>query len=345
MHYAKVTKSKAETLKCLLVKEKLLDHKRKAKHGSRYVYFPLIDARTKTKKLIGSSAKLVNRKDDGTKGHLTYSELLEGALSKDELKLLARGYDAFGSIAIIEIPDELQPKARAIAGAILKSNKHIKTVFAKAGAVSGLYRIRRVRYIAGEKTSMAHHVENGCTFVFDIRKTFFSPRLSYERNRICKLAKSSENIAVPFAGVGPFAIEIGKTHPNSNIIAIELNRQAYNYMVKNISINKTRNVVPICGDFSRIAKEHRDWADRIVMPSPTTTMNFLGSVIQMAKKSATVHMYVFCDAKNGINKKQEEITKFMKKNGYKTSFLFSRIVRTYSKNEIEAAIDFTISKI
>jgi len=344
MHYAKVAKSKAEVLKRLLVEERLLDHSRKVKHGSRYVYFPLIDARTKTKKLISSKAELVNRKHDRKNKHLTYSELLERALSKDERKLLAKGYDAFGDIAVIEISEELRSKSRTIASAILKSNKHIKTVFAKVGAVSGLYRIRRVRYIAGEKTSMAHHVENGCTFVFDIKKTFFSPRLSYERHRICKLARDGENIAVPFAGVGPFAIEIGKAHPSSKVIAIELNRRAYNYMVKNISINRTRNVVPVCGNFSKIAKTRTDWADRIVMPSPTTTMNFLGPVIQMAKKRATVHLYVFCDAKNGISKKQEEITKFMKKSGYKTNFLFSRTVRTYSKNEIEAAIDFTISK-
>jgi len=345
MDYAKVTKPKAEMLKRLLVKERLLDHKRKVKHGSRYIYFPLIDVRTTTKKLISSKAAIVNLKEKRAERAPTHTELLKGVISKDELKLLARGYDTLGNIALIELSDKLLPKAKSIASTILKSNRHIKTVFAKSGAVSGLYRIRKVRYLAGEKTSMAHYRENGCTFMFDIRKTFFSPRLSYERQRICKLAGDGENIAVPFAGVGPFAIEIGKMHPSSNILAIELNRQAYSYMVKNISVNKIHNIMPIHGDFSKIAKEHRNWADRIVMPSPTTAMNFLGSITQMAKKKAAIHMYVFCGAKTGIKEKQSRIKKFMHHHGYKTTFEFSRIVRTYSKNEIEAVIDFTISKI
>ena len=43
---------------------------------------------------------------------------------------------------------------------------------------------------------------------------------------------------MPFAGVGPFAIEIAKSHPRASVLAIELNPSAYGYMLKNIRLNK-----------------------------------------------------------------------------------------------------------
>ena len=137
-------------------------------------------------------------------------------LTKKELSKLARGYDQLGDIVIIEF-DGSKGKEKEIAQILMDSNRSIKTVLAKAGAISGKYRVRKLRYVAGKKNFIATYVENGCRFRFDTRKVFFSNRLSYERSRIIKLVKDRERIMVMFAGIGPFAIEIAKAKRHTKI--------------------------------------------------------------------------------------------------------------------------------
>ena len=52
-------------------------------------------------------------------------ELLKGKLTEEEMKKLVTSYDVIGSIAIIEIPEELQSKEKEIGEAIIKLNKNI----------------------------------------------------------------------------------------------------------------------------------------------------------------------------------------------------------------------------
>ena len=103
---------------------------------------------------------------------------------------MARGYDLLGNIAIIE--EESRAKEREKAKELLGTHKQVRTVLAKAGAVTGVYRIRKVRYVAGERNYTADYRENNCLFRFDVRKTFFSNRLSFERTRILGLVKPKE---------------------------------------------------------------------------------------------------------------------------------------------------------
>ncbi len=346
MHYIKIPIKKAESMKTLLLRNALLDRKRKVIRSTRYVYFPVISiAGAKTKKLIeGASGAIIDREGTARTETADYKGMLSAVLDADEMKDLTSGYDLLGNIAIIDVSDKLADKEAVIAKAILASNKSITTVIAKAGAVSGIYRVRRFRYISGKRTYIATYRENGSVFVFDVRKTFFSNRLSYERSRINALVKKAEHVAVPFAGVGPFAIEIAKAHPDAKVIAIELNKDAYDSMVKNIKLNKTGSVKAYLGDVKRIAKRHASWADRVVMPTPKTSMDFLDEALVLSKRVSTVHIYLFCDAEGGIQKAKKAIRAHAKANSYGVRFNNLRVVRPYSKDEIEIVIDYTIRK-
>ncbi|MDE1810898.1 MAG: tRNA (guanine-N1)-methyltransferase [Candidatus Micrarchaeota archaeon] len=255
---------------------------------------------------------------------------------------MARGYDLLGNIAIIE--EESRADERKKAKELLSTHKQISTVLAKAGAVTGIYRIRKVRYVAGKKNYIADYRENNCLFRFDVRKTFFSNRLSFERTRILGLVKPEEDVMVMFAGVGPFAIEIAKSQRKSTVRCIELNRDAYNYLLENVRLNKVKNVTAQCGDVKKLSKKNEGFADRVVMPMPKTSLSFLDDALRVSKRKSVIHLYTFGPAESVVKNTKKAIREHAKKNRYSVKFLSDRVVRPYSAMETEIVLDFTVIK-
>lgn len=345
MRYAKIEQRGADKLRKLVMRLKLFDSSRSTIHSRSYVYFPIVDiVHAKDIKLIGRVGAYITSRS-GHKGDTkkSYRESLERAIGKKELSKLSNGYDQLGNIAIIEFRGSSR-NAVKIAKLLMRYNSSIKTVFAKAGAVSGKYRVRNVKYVAGLRNYVATYKENNCVFKFDIRKVYFSNRLSFERSRILGKVKSGENVMVMFAGVGPFAIEISKNVAETKVVAIELNRAAYKYMLENIQINRLSNVKAVLGDVKSVAKMHANSADRIVMPLPKSSMDFLDSVYTVARKSAVVHLYAFSESKSPFNDVIKRIREHSKKRNYSVRVLDKRVVRPYSAKECEVVIDYAIRK-
>ncbi len=254
------------------------------------------------------------------------------------------GYDILGNIAIVDLEGVRKGKEKSIARRILDEHRNVTTVLAKAGPVSGRFRVRRLRYLAGARRYTADYKENGCRFIFDVRKSFFSNRLSFERNRISSMSKKKENVIVMFAGVGPFAIEIAKRNPKANIIAIELNRNAYAAMCGNIVLNKLKNVTAVLGDVKEVSQRYAGFADRVVMPLPKDSIEFLGDAVECCRKRATIHVYMIVDRLDSGKEAISILKDHARANGYRTVASGSRIVRNYSPKEVEVVVDLGIRK-
>src|SRR3990170_2621283 len=121
----------------------------------------------------------------------TLTDVLE-KLPPHLLKNLPRALDVVGDIAIVEIPVELKTRESLIGEAILKTHRNVRTVLAKAGAVSGTYRLRHFNVIAGEPKTSTVHKEFGCKYYVDVAKAYFSPRLSHEHERVAPLVQQDE---------------------------------------------------------------------------------------------------------------------------------------------------------
>ncbi len=344
MLHIKTGKGNAEMVKKLLVKLNIFDRHNSVQQDKNFVYFPVNinnNDKLNIKKLLEKNgSKIIDM--PGLENRNNTDRTSFDALRK---KINTNSYDVLGNIAIVEIrePGIKKEEITDFANHIMKINKSIKTILMKEGPVEGIYRIRKVGYIAGKKTYIARYIENHCLFTFDVRKTFFSVRLSYERTRIMKQVKEGENIVVMFAGIGPFAIEIAKAKPHTDIIAIEINPYAYKQMVYNIKINKTGNVIPILGDVKKVYIKFKGFADRIVMPLPKISTDFLDEVLFVAKDECIVHLYSFVDIDN-FDSVIDKIKKHAKENGYKVVILFKRKVRGYSVKEEEIVIDYKIIK-
>lgn len=270
-------------------------------------------------------------------------EALAGILSPEERELVVASFDLVGDIAIVEIPDLLVAKEKLIADAVMQVHNNVRVVAKKQGPMEGEYRVRKLKVISGEGRTETVYKESDAKMMLDVAKVYFSTRLSFERKRIATQVKDGEKILALFAGVGPFPLVIAKQKKNCEIVAIELNPVAVEYMKKNIALNKMKNITAICGDVKEIVpRDYPDWADRILMPLPKDAEFFLGAAYAGAKNGATIHFYTFADISDPFADAERKIAAHLEKGKYEIAD--KRIVRPFSPAMVQVVLDLKVKK-
>lgn len=220
---------------------------------------------------------------------MSLKTLLKKDLTKKELNSLKNSFDQIGSIAQLEIPKDLEHKEKLIAKKVLNEFKNVETVVKKAAKTKGEYRIRKVKHLAGERTTETIHKENGIRLKLDLNKVFFTPRLSNERLRVLNLIKKDEVVADLFAGVGPYSVLISKFSKCKKVISNDLNPEAYKYLKENVKLNKLSDIEV----FNKDAREFNIRADKLIMNIPKFSNSFLNVAFKNVKKSGRVFYYTF----------------------------------------------------
>ena len=276
---------------------------------------------------------------------VTLKEILEKKLTKKEFAESIFSYDMMGSIATIEIPDELSKKEKIIGESILKIHPHIKTVLKKVGIHKGRYRWQKLKVIAGEKTKIAEYKENDSRLRLDVEKVYFSPRSGTERKRVYQQVKKGEKILVMFSGCAPYPIVIARNAPAKEIYGIELNPLAHKFAVENIKLNKLSNVVLIKGDVKKEVlklKKEKIKFDRIVMPLPKKAEVFLESAFLVAKKGTIIHFYTFSHS-DDFDEMKKKLKKKCKELGKSCRILKLVKCGHYSPRVYRICIDFKVN--
>lgn len=238
----------AEKAKKKLIDEKLLDIDYSLQKEEEFIYFPI-----KSMPKNAGEFEIVER-DMKKKKVLPARDLktiLKDKLSEDEFEKLKTSYDTVGSIAILEIDESLRKKEKIIADALLESNKNIKTVVRKDDKHDGEFRTQKMKWLAGEKTKETIYKENGVSLILNVEDVYFSPRLSTERKRISEQVKKGEDVLVMFSGCAPYPAVLSKNTEARSIIGIEVNPEGHRYGLKNLELNKIRNVVLINDDVKK----------------------------------------------------------------------------------------------
>jgi tRNA (guanine37-N1)-methyltransferase len=225
-------------------------------------------------------------------------QVLAGILSPEETAQVYSAFDQIGDIVIVKIPDGLMPKKELIAKAVLGNIKTAKAVFAQVSAVKGDYRIRDLEFVAGENRTITEYKEHGCRFKVDVAKTYFSPRLSTERQRISEMVGDDEVIVNMFAGVGTYSIVIAKANKTCTVYSIDSNSVANDLCIVNAKLNKVQDrVVAICGDATEVIKSQlAGKADRVLMPLPERAKEFIEPAVLALKKKGVVHYFAHIKA-------------------------------------------------
>ena len=240
-------------------------------------------------------------------------------------------FDILGNIALVKFQKGTGIRAKKeFAKKLLKRQKSVKTALEKTGRFKGRLRKQKTKYVAGEKTKEILYRENGCVFRFNVDSSYFSPRLSNEREEISKMIKRGDEVLVMFAGVAPYPVVIAKNSKANKVYSNEINREANKYAELNIGLNKLKGkVILLPGDIKRIAKKLGNKKfDAIVMPRPQLKDMFLREAFLLSKKETRIFYYDFCkeeEIDNIIGKIKEEAVKSKKK---------IKILRTKKAGEI-----------
>ncbi len=368
--FVKIKQDSAEKflkfLKTKLPNEAFLDKRTKVKHEGVYVFFPLIDDAEKVKVLIGGISNQINFDivsaegvaEENYKFH-SIEEALVGELPENILELIPKSYDIIGKIAIVEF-DQINTISdnnvffykKKVAEALVSINKSVETVYEKLSEVKGRYRLKDLKIIYGDDNPETIHKENDCLFKLDVKKTYFTPRLVFERKRVSSSSfKKQETIVDMFTGVGPFSIQIAKNN-DVKIYAFDVNPSAYKYLIKNIDLNKIKGeVIPHNMDVKELLNPNNKLGnylkykiDRIIMNLPEQSVKFLDvACFLMKKPSGIIHFYQFCEKPNPIKKGIENLNTILKNSGWHIEeILNSKIVKPFSPKSDLIVLDLKL---
>ncbi|MBI4895201.1 MAG: methyltransferase [Candidatus Aenigmarchaeota archaeon] len=277
---------------------------------------------------------------------MTIKDLLKNKLSQKQLENVPSAFEIIGNkekaIAVIEIPDSLKNRKKIISQAILEKHKNIKSVLEKKSARKGVFRIRSYRILSGDKDTEVIHKESGCFFKLDPRKTYFSSREGTERLRLSENLKNNENVMVFFAGIGAFPIILKKVNKTIHVSGIEINPKAVKYFEYNCKLNKVDSHI-FKGDVRKIVykKKMEKKYDRIVMPLPESSFEFLKEAFYCLKNGGTCSLYCFSkeeDLKDIFNRIRTEAGKDSKN----IEILRTQKVLPYGPNIYKYRIDFKV---
>jgi tRNA (guanine37-N1)-methyltransferase len=277
------------------------------------------------------------------------SEKLLETHSTEVLGKIYNSFDVIGDIAIIKIPPDNADRAEAIAKQIMATNENIKTVFTPVNRISGDFRIRELRLLAGENKKITSHKEWGCTFRVDVERTYFSPRLSFEHHRIAGIVKPGETVVNMFAGVGCFSIVIAKTVDSVKVYSIDINPISIECMDENVIINHVqRSVYPMLGDSKDVIEAKlQGIADRVLMPLPEKALEYLQYALSSLKSSGgMIHYYDFQHASKKEDPTQKTKVKVAKKLdslGANYVFVNSRVMRPTGPNWYQTVLDIHVA--
>ncbi len=282
----------------------------------------------------------------------TLQEALEGIIPDRYSDIIPKSYDIVGHIAVIEFDkfinideEELNVYKQRVAMAISSVNKNVKTVYEKKSQIKGKYRLRELEVLYGDDKSETTHKENDCIFKLDVKDTYFSPRLVFERRRIASTEiQGGEIIIDMFAGVGTFSIQIAKNY-NVRIYAFDINPNAYEYLKENIELNNLKGTIfpnnidvkDLLKPTSQLGKLLNNKADRIIMNLPEDSIKFTDLACFLMKDSGGIlHFYHFSEKPTPTEKTLKNLEKELTRLNWEIeSVVNSKIVKHYSpKSEL-----------
>ncbi len=270
---------------------------------------------------------------------------LESFLSLQESKELFSAFDQIGNIIVVRIPNSLLSKKKLIGETLLEQVKTAQSVFYQSSAVEGNFRTRNLELLAGEDKTQTEYKEFGCRFIVDVKKAFFSPRLSTERERIANLVKDGEIVINMFGGVGMFSILAAK-NKKCVVYNIDINPLASKLCEKNIEKNKlVGKVISLNGDATQVINETlTNKGDRTLMLLPEKSDEFLDIAILATKNGGIIHYYshIHSDKKQDAPKLSEK--HFLEISKTKFKILNSKIVRPVGPRYYQTVVDVQITK-
>ena len=275
---------------------------------------------------------------------MRYREYLESKLG-DRLPVDAkvpRKFHLVGHVALVHLNSSLMHYGSLIGEATLSFDKRIKSVAIRTGPTSGEMRHPYYKVVAGDCNTVTTHIENGVKFQLDPIRITFSGGNKRERINIVNQVEPGEKVLDMFACVGQFALQIAKS-VDTRVTAIEINPEAYNFLLENISINvlDTR-VTTLLGDCREVHPVN--YANRIIMGYLHNTDLYLPYALDsLVQEGGVIHMHMSIQ-KDNIDEMVTRIRKICYDKGFKSQIQFRKI-KNYSPGVNHVVFDIETEPI
>ena len=217
---------------------------------------------------------------------------------ENEERFETPSYEVIGDIAVINDLAGIGSE-EAVEGILQHQN--VKTILLKDEGLSGEFRLGDYEKLYGDETETVHK-EFGYRFKVDPTEVYFSERFGTERKRVADQVEEGERVLVMFAGVGPFAMLCSENA--EEVVAVEKNPAGAQYLKENIELNKAENVKGLQGDVSEVVPGLGEF-DRIIMPLPESSDQFLGLALDHIADNGVIHYYRFLEEDNWIELEDE----------------------------------------
>ncbi|MFW9771254.1 MAG: class I SAM-dependent methyltransferase family protein [Candidatus Heimdallarchaeota archaeon] len=274
---------------------------------------------------------------------------LKSVLTEQELSYLPSGFQNLGKVIILRLDSKLFESRFLIGEACLDIFPNYRSVYLNSGKIVGKFRTpEKMELIAGEDNPIVEHKEHNVIYKFDITKLMFSKGNVNERKYLATLVKENEIIVDMFAGIGYFSLPIAKNAKPKRIYSIELNPDAYRYLVENIKLNHLEDIIiPIQGDCKQeVIKLSKSGilVDRVIMGVFPAPKDYVKDALSLVKEKGTIYHY------EGVTKKEEYLLLFeefkaiAKTENLNCKILGKRFVKSYGPNLYHTVIDILALK-
>ncbi len=328
MKAVRVPKKFAEEVRKFVESRGIKDRSRLIIQDGNYVEIPILDGYEHL-----FSFEVVEQKNPVFVQRKDLRSMLTEVIPKDLYAFVPRSYKVVGDIILIKIPEELEEYKEVIGKTLLRLHPRCKSVWRDLGK-EGIYRKPRLEIIAGSGSETVHR-ENGCLFKLDVTKVMFSVGNQGERMRIARLVRDGERIVDMFAGIGYFSIPIAVHSNPKEITAIEINPDAYRFLLENIKLNCVKTIHPVLGDSMDSTPERS--ADRVIM-GHLFCHEFLPVAIRAIDGRGTIH-YHESTPEAVIDRPVRRIRKACEREGKKCRILNFRKVKNYSPGVYHLVVD------
>jgi len=245
-----------------------------------------------------------------------------------------------GHVALLRLRSEIEDHKLEV-GDLARKFYRVRAVYMIRG-IEGVERRPVLELLSGEPINEVVHREYGCAFKLNITKLMFCLGNSFERLRLAGCVSRGEVIIDMFAGVGQFTIPMAVLSDPKKIYAVEINQEAYNYLLENIRLNEVENKVhPILGDCKKVVGEQlEEVADRVVMGCFWGTLKALPAALKsLRQEGGVIHFHEL--ARRGLEEEfSKKVLETAKHLGYKVQLLGWRRVKSYSRTQNHVVIDF-----
>lgn len=329
MKALKVPKSKAEEIRRLAEKIGAKDKSRRIRVEGDYVVIPIKEGFEDK-----FNVEIIEDENPIFKESKNFKEIVKRIVG---FYPKYADFKRIGDLAILKLPSEIMDFKYKIAEEIFKNYK-VKAVWLDKGK-RGMLRKPEMELLIGEGSETIH-TENNCKFKLDVTKVMFSMGNQFEKMRVAKLVEDGEIVLDMFAGIGYFSIPIAKHSKAKRIYSIEINPDAYGYLLENIKINRVDNIIPILGDSKHVTPE--DFADRVVM-GHLFAEEFIPVAIRAIRCEGIIHYHESTPVKI-LDRPIRRIMHYAEKLGASVEVIGFRRVKNYSPNVYHVVVDAKLRK-